>query len=141
MLSSVLDEGRPASRDSNEEKINHSSHTNKKLTKSLKTTINMMKLVREDQSEQDASGLSGLSDLPGTLDRLTARTLRISSRLKPSQRREKLMRYATEVTAMESHQRQAHPIRYGAAVLFSDGTVAIASQKVAVEYGCTLDAV
>jgi len=37
--------------------------------------------------------------------------------------------------------KHVHPIRYGAAVLFSDGTVAIASQKVALEFGCTLDAV
>ena len=42
---------------------------------------------------------------------------------------------------MESHRKHAHPMRYGAAVLFSDFTVAIASQKVALEYGCTLDAV
>lgn len=111
------------------------------MTHSLKTTIDFMRQVREERHELDNSGLSGLSDLPGTLNHLTARTLRMSSRLKPSQRREKLMRLATEVTAMESHLKHAHPIRYGAAVLFSDGTVAIASQKVALEYGCTLDAV
>ncbi|KAL7548105.1 hypothetical protein ACHAWF_011392 [Thalassiosira exigua] len=112
------------------------------MTKSLKTTIDFMRQVREEpRHELDVSGLSGVSDLPGTLEHLTARTLRLSSRLKPSQRREKLMRLATEVTALESHQKHAHPIRYGAAVLFSDDTVAIASQKVALEYGCTLDAV
>ena len=111
------------------------------MTHSLKTTIDFMRQVREDRQELDSSGMSGLSDLPGTLEHLTARTLRISNRLKPSQRREKLMRLAMEVTAMESHQKLAHPIRYGAAVLFSDSTVAIASQKVALEYGCTLDAV
>jgi hypothetical protein len=61
--------------------------------------------------------------------------LKISARLKPSQRREKLMRLATEATALEIPQRHIHPIRYGAAVLFSDGTVALASQKVALEYG------
>jgi len=109
------------------------------MTHSLKTTIDFMRLVRED-NELDSS-LTNLTDMPGALDHLTARTLRISSRLKPSQRREKLMRLATEVTAMESHRKHAHPMRYGAAVLFSDFTVAIASQKVALEYGCTLDAV
>jgi hypothetical protein len=51
------------------------------------------------------------------------------------------MRLATEVTALESHLRHVHPVCYGAAVLFSDGTVAFASQKVVLEYGCTLDAV
>lgn len=113
------------------------------MTKSLKTTIDLMRQMREEPArhELDISGLTGLSDLPATLEHLTARTLRISSRLKPSQRREKLMRFATEVTALESHMKHAHPLRYGAAVLFSDNTVAIASQKVALEYGCTLDAV
>ena len=116
-----------------------SSSVKSSMTHSLKTTIDFMKLVNEDREMN--SSLTNLTDLPGTLDHLTARTLRISSRLKPSQRREKLMRLATEVTAMESHRAHAHPIRYGSAVLFSDGTVAIASQKVALEYGCTLDAV
>ncbi|KAL7542979.1 hypothetical protein ACHAXR_012437 [Thalassiosira sp. AJA248-18] len=113
------------------------------MTNSLKTTIDFVRQVREEPERHDlnVSCLSGLSDLSGALEHLTARTIRISSRLKPSQRREKLMRLAMEVTALESHQKHAHPIRYGAAVLFSDGTVAIASQKVALEYGCTLDAV
>lgn len=111
------------------------------MTQSLKTTIDFMRQVQGNRHELEVSGLSGMSDLPGALDHLAARTLRISGRLKPSQRREKLLRLATEVTAVESHQKHMHPIRYGAAVLFSDGTVAIASQKVALEYGCTLDAV
>ena len=34
-----------------------------------------------------------------------------------------------------------HPLRYGAAVLFSDGSTATAYQKKALEYGCSLDAV
>jgi cytidine deaminase len=34
-----------------------------------------------------------------------------------------------------------HPITFGAAVLFDDGTMAAAAQKKALEYGCTLDAV
>ncbi|KAL9179665.1 hypothetical protein ACHAXT_008955 [Thalassiosira profunda] len=106
------------------------------MSSSLRETIDFMRQVREERHDMNASG-----SIPGTLDHLTAPTLRISSRLKPSQRREKLIRLATEVTAMESHQKHAHPIQYGAAVLFSDGTVAIASQKLALEYGCTLDAV
>jgi hypothetical protein len=63
----------------------------------------------------------------------------MSERLRPSQRREKLMRLATEVSIV--HQKYIHPIRYGAAVLFNDGTVMLASQKAALEYGCSLDAV
>jgi len=38
-------------------------------------------------------------------------------------------------------KRALHPIQYGAAVLFSDGTTESAYQKKALEYGCTLDAV
>lgn len=73
---------------------------------------------------------------------LTSRTIRMSERLRPSQRRERLMRLATEATTLEIvHQKHIHPIRYGAAVLFNDGTVVLASQKVALEYGCSLDAV
>jgi hypothetical protein len=73
---------------------------------------------------------------------LSSRTIRMSERLRPSQRREKLMRLATEVTTLEIvPQKYIHPIRYGAAVLFNDGTVMLASQKVALEYGCSLDAV
>ena len=34
-----------------------------------------------------------------------------------------------------------HPLRYGAAVLFSDGSTSTAYQKKALEYGCSLDAV
>jgi hypothetical protein len=81
------------------------------------------------------------TDGRSALHHLTARSIRMPEHLKPSQRRDKLMRLATEVTALESHMKHVHPIRYGAAVLFSDGTVAIASQKVALEFGCTLDAV
>jgi hypothetical protein len=72
---------------------------------------------------------------------LTAITIQIPDRLKLSQRREKLMHLATEVTALESHLRHVHPVCIGAAGLFSDGMVAFASRKVALEYGCTLDAV
>ena len=34
-----------------------------------------------------------------------------------------------------------HPLQYGAAVLFSDGSTCLAYQKKALEYGCSLDAV
>ena len=34
-----------------------------------------------------------------------------------------------------------HPLQYGAAVLFSDGSTSVAYQKKALEYGCSLDAV
>jgi len=110
------------------------------MTHSLKTTIDFMRQIQED-SGNSTPKTTGLGVVPDSLDRLTATKIRISSRLKPSQRREKLLKMATEATVFESHQRHAHPIRYGAAVLFSDNTVSIASQKVAIEYGCTLDAV
>ena len=115
------------------------------MTHSLKTTIDFMRQLQEDAGNNNSQhdlDASGLGVVPESLDRLTASKIRISSRLKPSQRREKLLKFATEATVFESqHQRNAHPIRYGAAVLFSDNTVSIASQKVAIEYGCTLDAV
>eukprot|EP00985_Skeletonema_marinoi_P003229 scaffold1348_cov142-Skeletonema_marinoi.AAC.5 len=110
------------------------------MTHSLKTTIDFMRQIQEDAGNNTPKS-TGLGVVPDSLDRLTATKIRISSRLKPSQRREKLLKMATEATVYESHQRNAHPIRYGAAVLFSDNTVSIASQKVAIEYGCTLDAV
>lgn len=101
---------------------------------SLKTTVDLMRQIREDDDEnQDEVGRNEI--MPGILDHLKATRLKISARLKPSQRREKLMRLATEATAMEIPQRHIHPIRYGAAVLFSDGTVALACQKIALEYG------
>jgi hypothetical protein len=119
------------------------------MTHSLKTTIDFMRQIQEDAGGYRLQGgrrggdldAIGLGIVPDSLDRLTASKIRISSRLKPSQRREKLLKMATEATVFETHQRHAHPIRYGAAVLFSDNTVSIASQKVAIEYGCTLDAV
>jgi len=36
---------------------------------------------------------------------------------------------------------ELHPIRYGAAVLYSDGSIDVAHEKKGLEYGCTLDAV
>ena len=43
--------------------------------------------------------------------------------------------------AAMSDQQCLHPIKYGAAVFFSDGSIAQAYQKQSQEYGCTLDAV
>ena len=44
--------------------------------------------------------------------------------------------------ASERDSRTAlHPLQYGAAVLFSDGSTYVAHQKKALEYGCSLDAV
>lgn len=43
--------------------------------------------------------------------------------------------------AAMSDQKCLHPIKYGAAVFFSDGSIAQAYQKQSQEYGCTLDAV
>ena len=113
------------------------------MTHSLKTTIDFMRQLQEDSSNNTSQhDTAGVGVVPDSLDRLTASKIRISSRLKPSQRREKLLKFATEATVFESqHQRNVHLIRYGAAVLFSDNSVSIASQKVAIEYGCTLDAV
>ncbi|KAL3816962.1 hypothetical protein ACHAXA_011750 [Cyclostephanos tholiformis] len=109
---------------------------------SLKTAISIIRRAAEDRHKLDLSCLSGLSKRSGAaLNHMSARTIRLSKRLKPSQRRQKLISLATEATELEGHLGHVHPIRYGAAVLFTDGTVAIASQKVALEYGCTLDAV
>jgi len=103
----------------------------------LRTTILLIRKVAED-----CHTFGGSSEQPkAALHFLTARTIRIPDRLKLSRCREKLMRLATEVTALESHLRHVHPVCYGAAGLFSDGTVAFASQKVVLEYSCTLDAV
>jgi len=134
------------SRHSHRGSINSATHmrrngtnqdTKSSMSNSLKTTISLIRTLAEDCHTFDGS-----SEKPVVaLHHLTARTIRIPDRLKPSQRREKLMRLATEVTALESHLRHVHPVCYGAAVLFSDCTVAFASQKVALEYGCTLDAV
>jgi hypothetical protein len=107
---------------------------------SLNTAISIIKRAAEDHQKLNISRLSGLSKV-AALHRMSSRYIRLSERLKPSQRRQKLISLATEATALESHLEHVYPIRYGAAVLFSDGTVAIATQKVALEYGCTLDAV
>jgi hypothetical protein len=107
------------------------------MSNSLRTTIALIRKVAED-----CHTFGGSTEQPiVALHHLAARTIQIPDHLKISQRREKLMRLATEVTALESHLRHVHPVCYGAAVLFSDGTVAFASQKVVLEYSCTLDAV
>jgi hypothetical protein len=106
------------------------------MSNSLRTTIAIRKVA------EDCHTFGGSSEQPiATLHHLAARTIHIPDRLKPSQRREKLMRLATEVTTLESHLRHVHPVCYGSAVLFSDGMVAFASQKVVLKFGCTLDAV
>ncbi|KAL7467188.1 hypothetical protein ACHAXS_007444 [Conticribra weissflogii] len=114
------------------------------MTGSLKKSIDFMRQIREDsamdKSELNSSRLTLLSG-SGHSEHLASKKLRISRRLKPSQRREKLIRMATDASTFHADQRQLHPIKYGAAVLFNDGTVATASQKTALEYGCTLDAV
>jgi len=43
--------------------------------------------------------------------------------------------------AHRDHRDDLYPIRYGAAVLFSDGSVEVAWMKKGLEYGTTLDAV
>ena len=84
------------------------------MSKSLRTTIALIRKVAEDchtffcSSEQPKAASHHLTD----------RTIQIPDRLKPSQCRKKLMRLATEVTALESHLRHVHPVCYGAAVLF-----------------------
>ena len=51
-----------------------------------------------------------------------------------------LVRKARDVANKDSRS-SLHPLRYGAAVLYSDGTTSVAYQKKALEYGCSLDAV
>jgi cytidine deaminase len=50
--------------------------------------------------------------------------------------------YAAAVAACAGDSRvDVHPVSYGAAVIFADGTAATAAQKKAMEYGCSIDAV
>lgn len=123
---------------------NRRSQTRQSMTGSLKKSIDFMRQIREDgdmnQNDLNSSRLTLLSE-SGHSEYLASKKLRISRRLKQSQRREKLIRMATDASTFEADQRHLHPIKYGAAVLFNDGTVATASQKAALEYGCTLDAV
>ena len=51
-----------------------------------------------------------------------------------------LLRLARDISEKDSRS-TLHPLRYGAAVLYSDGTTSVAYQKKALEYGCSLDAV
>jgi len=51
-----------------------------------------------------------------------------------------LLRLAIQASARDDRP-ELHPIKYGAAVLFSDGSTASAHHKKALEYGCSLDAV
>lgn len=52
----------------------------------------------------------------------------------------KAWRLATEA-ARNDKRSEMHPVSFGSSVLFADGTPAIAWQKKALEYGCTLDAI
>ena len=95
------------------------------ISHSLKTSIDFIKTLPEDQqhelniSQRNGGGGGGSlfndsssslhSSNPNLVEHLTSWTLRISSSLKPSQRREKLPRLATE---LESNNKlaNAHPI-------------------------------
>ena len=103
------------------------------FTSNLNSAVDFMRQIQEDGVDQGEAGLNDMT--PEIIQHLTTKTLKVSPRLKPSQRREKLIRLATEASAMEIPHRRIHPIRYGAAVLFSDNTVAMVSQKVSLEYG------
>ena len=112
MLTSVLEEGGPPTSeaiiddsfkcvDANGSIVTAGgkSQRHSSITKSLTTTMGLLKAVRENRQEHDLpGGLIGMSDLPGKMEHLTARTLRISTRLKNSQRREKLMRFVETCT-------------------------------------------
>lgn len=50
------------------------------------------------------------------------------------------LRGAVSASAGDSRM-DLHPIKYGACVVFDDGSTACASQKKALEYGCSLDAI
>ena len=103
------------------------------FTSNLNSAVDFMRQIQEDGVDQGEAGLNEMT--PEIIQHLTTKTLKVSPRLKPSQRREKLIRLATEASTMEIPHRRIHPIRYGAAVLFSDNTVAMTSQKVSLEYG------
>jgi len=53
---------------------------------------------------------------------------------------QQLLQRAKEAS-MSDYRSALHPIQYGAAVLFTDGTLVTSHQKKALEYGSTLDAV
>lgn len=108
------------------------------MSSSVETTFDVTVQPRESRHDVDF----GLCGTPRDRDHSTNTTLRISCQLTPSHRRKQLMHLASEVIVMESRNKHnIHHIQYGAAVLFNDGTVATATQKSALEYGCTLDAV
>jgi hypothetical protein len=56
---------------------------------------------------------------------------------------EETARQLLELAIMEakSNISELHPIQFGAAVVFEDGTIVTTHQASALEYGCTLDAV
>ena len=99
----------------------------------LNATLDIMRGIQEGGEYQGNVGIIEMT--PEIIHHLVVKTLKVSPRLKSSQQREKLIRLASEATALEIPRSRIHPIRYGAAVLFSDFTVALASQKVGLEYG------
>jgi cytidine deaminase len=48
---------------------------------------------------------------------------------------------ATKAAQIGNDRSELHPIQYGAAVLFDDGSIDTACQRKSLEYGCSLDAV
>ena len=101
-------------------------------TSAFNATLGIMRGIQEGGEYQGNVGINEMT--PEIIHHLAVKTLKVSPRLKSSQQREKLIRLASEATAMEIPRSLIHPIRYGAAVLFSDFTVALASQKVGFEY-------
>ena len=108
------------------------------MSSSVETTFDFTIQPRESQHVADF----GFCGTPRDMDHSTNNALRISCHLTPAHRRKQLMHLASEGIVMESRNKHdIHPIQYGAAVMFNDDTVATATQKTALEYGCTLDAV
>ena len=52
-----------------------------------------------------------------------------------------LVSEATKAATKGNDRSELHPIQYGAAVLFDDGSIDTACQRKSLEYGCSLDAV
>lgn len=53
----------------------------------------------------------------------------------------RLVGKATDAARIGDDRSELHPIQYGAAILFEDGSVETAYQRKTLEYGCSLDAV
>ena len=52
-----------------------------------------------------------------------------------------LISEATKAATQGNDRPELHPIQYGAAILFDDGSIETACQRISLEYGCSLDAV